>query len=141
MFKKFRFRKTKCAKLFGYFLLNTILAPWTLANITSRIYEKFATRNSPKFWLLTFVFSSLFVLTISFYLIQFLFPWAWAIGFIGHLAFGGCIAVVRMHTREKLNIQGHIIEDFLVSIMLYPSVVLQMKMSLDNHSIKSKYLP
>ena len=141
MFKKFRFRKTKCAKLFGYFLLNTILAPWTLANITSRIHEKTGTKNSPKFWLLAFVFSFLFVLTISFYLLQILSPWAWAIGFIGHLAFGGCIAVVRMHTREKLNIQGHIIEDFLVSIMLYPSVVLQMKMSLDKYTMKSKHSP
>ena len=137
----FRFQKKKWAKLFGNFLLTTILAPLTLANVASRIDAKSTTKNNLKFWVLLLCFSSLFSLTITFYLLQILFPWAWSIGLVGHLAFSGCIAIVRMQTREEFNIPGHIIEDFLASVMLYPSVVLQMKMSLDKQLVQSKYSP
>ena len=137
----FRFQQKKWAKLFANFLLATILAPLTLANVASRIDAKSTTKNNLKFWVLLLCFSSLFALTITFYLLQILFPWAWSIGFVGHLAFSGCITIVRMQTREEFNIPGHIIEDFLASVLLYPSVVLQIKMSLDKQLIQSKYSP
>ena len=121
--------------------MNIILAPLTLANVATHIYTKSNGQRDLRFGIYLVFFTVLFVLTISFYVLQIIFPWAWAIGFVGHLIFGCCTAVIRKRTREELNIQGHIIEDFVASILLYPSVVLQMKMTLDKQSRQSRYSP
>ena len=121
--------------------MNIILAPLTLANVATHIYTKTNGQKDLRFWIFLVFYSVVFVLTISFSVLQIIFPWAWAIGFVGHLIFGCCTAVIRKRIREELNIQGHIIEDFVASILLYPSVVLQMKMTLDKQSRQSRYSP
>ena len=122
-------------------MLNIILAPLTLANVATHIYTKTNGQKDLRFGIYLVFFTVIFVLTISFYFLQIIFPWAWAIGFVGHLIFGCCTAVIRKSTREELNIQGHIIEDLVASILMYPSVVLQMKITLDKNLKQSKYSP
>ena len=121
----------KTATLFGAFILNIFIAPITLAQIADHIYTKQSEKTS-KCWFYSTIFVPLFGSSISFFLLQMKFNWAWAIGFFGYLTFCACIATVRMHTRDKLNISGHIIEDFISSFLLYPSVVVQLKMTLDS---------
>ena len=37
-----------------------------------------------------------------------------------------------MHTRQALDISGDVVEDFVSSVFLYPSVVVQLDMALEN---------
>ena len=52
---------------------------------------------------------------------------AWVIGLFFYLCFCGCMAVIRTRTRNILNIKGSLIEDLLVSVILYPNVAVQME--------------
>lgn len=54
---------------------------------------------------------------------------AWVIGLFSYFCFCGCMAVIRKETRNKLKIEGSIIEDFVVSVMLYPSVAVQLEVA------------
>ena len=123
--------------------MNTVLAPFTLAAIASRVYAKQPSKSF-NFWIFLGIFTTVFTGTMLFLLLEIKFQWAWAIAFFGYLTFCACIATVRKHAREKLDIPGHVIEDFLVSFFLYPIVVLQIKMTLEKRleeSMCSKYLP
>ena len=120
----------KFAKLLGLSLMNIIMAPLTLAVVASRVYAK-PTSKISKFWIFVSVFISVFSITMVFLLLQIKFQWAWSIAFFGYLTFCVCIATVRKRTREKLDIPGHIVEDFLASFFLYPIVVLQLKVTLE----------
>lgn len=135
--------KKRFAKLLGLSLMNTVLAPFTLATIASRVYAK-PPSKSFNFWIFLVIFTTVFSGTMLFLLLQIKFQWAWAIAFFGYFTFCGCIATVRQHAREKLDIPGYVIEDFLASLLLYPIVVLQLKMTLTkslHESMCSKYLP
>ena len=57
---------------------------------------------------------------------------AWVIGLFSYFCFCGCMAVIRKGTRNKLEIDGSIIEDFVVSVMLYPSVAVQLEIATAN---------
>ena len=52
---------------------------------------------------------------------------AWVIGLFSYLCFCGCMAVIRTRTRNILKIKGSLIEDLLVSVILYPNVAVQLE--------------
>ena len=51
------------------------------------------------------------------------------IGLLTYLLFCGCVALIRTKTRDLLKIEGTIIEDLMVSVLIYPSVVVQLEMT------------
>ena len=133
----------RVTKLWGLSLMNTVLAPFTLAAVASHVYARPPAKSS-NFWIYLCIFTALFSAIVLALLLQIKFQWAWALAFFGHLTFCACIATVRKHVREKLDITGQVIEDFMVSLFLYPSVVLQLKMTLEERLQKrmcSKCLP
>ena len=120
---------SRSIKLFGAFVLNIFIAPITLSKVATKIYVASTDRlqNQAPFWSL---FSVLFGSCVAFCILQYKFDWSWAIALFAYLSFCGCLATVRKRTREKLNISGHIVEDFVSSMLLYPSVVVQMDITL-----------
>ena len=106
------------------------LAPIPLSKVAASIYSE--TTEKPKSALpyLT-IFGGLFVSSIFFFVLQILLDGSWAIGLFLYLCFCCYIARLRMMTRKKLLITGHPIEDFLCSILLYPSVTMQLEMTLN----------
>ena len=116
------------------------LAPITLSKVAASIYSE--TTEKPKSALpyLT-IFGGLFVSSIFFFVLQILLDGSWAIGLFLYLCFCCYTARLRTMTRKKLFIAGHSIEDFLCSILLYPSVTMQLEMTLNlgnDETAKSK---
>ena len=115
----------RVAKLMGLSLMNTVLAPFTLAAVASQVYARPPEKCS-SFWIYLSIFTALFSAIVLLLLLRIKFQWAWALAFFGHLTFCACIATIRKHVREKLDITGQVIEDFLVSLLLFPCVVLHL---------------
>ena len=124
-----RIKINETLAMFGAVLLNVFLAPVTLAKIAGKIYC--VPENKPRWWPYAAVFIPLFVVCVMFCLLQMKYQWSWAIAFFIYLTFCGCAASVRMHARQQLNIAGHILEDFLACLFLYPSVVVQLEWTLE----------
>ena len=117
-------------KLFGRFVFNIPFAPFTLAKVGSRIYKSFRRRHH--YCVYTLLFFTLFILSILLCIMEVLVSGAWVIGLFSYFCFCGCMAVIRKGTRNKLEIEGSIIEDFVVSVMLYPSVAVQLEIATAN---------
>ena len=132
----------RTVRLFGLFLWNIFAAPITLAKIATKVYnknsEKLPPSSSSIYWPYALVFVPLFATCIFFCILQIMFKSAWAISLFIYLCFCATVAAVRMQTRQKLNISGHVVEDFLCSVILYPSVVAQMEMTLDSRVEKDR---
>ena len=118
-------------KLFGRFVFNIPFAPLTLTKIGSRIYNV-PFRKRGFYCLYTMLFFALFFLSIVLCALEVVVSGIWVIGLFVYLCFCSCMAVIRRKTREKMNIEGSIIEDFVVSVILYPSVAVQLEMTTDN---------
>ena len=112
----------------GSFLVNIPLAPIKLARIAGKVYLKEG--ENSKWWTYATLYIPLFASCIVFGVLQVTYSWSWAVGFFLYLTFSGCTAAVRMQTREKLGIRGHILEDFLACFFLYPSVIVQLEWTL-----------
>ena len=112
----------------GSFLINIPLAPIKLARIAGKVYLKEG--ENSKWWTYATLYIPLFASCIVFGVLQVTYSWSWAVGFFLYLTFSGCTAAVRMQTREKLGIRGHILEDFLACFFLYPSVIVQLELTL-----------
>ena len=121
----------RTVKLFGGFILNIFIAPITISKVAGNIYNT-SEQKSRKSAFLCGMVTLLFGSFVTFSILQFKFDWSWAIALFMYLGFCVCVATVRMHTREKLNISGHIVEDFASTLFFYPSVVLQLKMTLED---------
>ena len=117
-------------QLFGRLLFNIPFAPFTLAKVGSRASK--SVRKRERYWLYTWLFLTLFIFSIVFCLMEVLVTGAWVIGLFSYFCFCGCMAVIRKRTRNELEIKGSIIEDFAVSVMLYPSVVVQLEIATAN---------
>ena len=122
----------RVSKLFGRFLFNVPFAPFTLAKVGSRIYKSFRIRHH--YFTYTFLFFVLFISSIVFCVVEFLSSGAWVIGLFSYFCFCGCMSVIRKRTRNTLGIEGSIIEDFVVSVILYPSVAVQLEETTANLS-------
>ena len=117
-------------QLFGRLLFNIPFASFTLAKVGSRVSKSF--RKRERYWLYTLLFFTLFILSIVFCIMEVLVSGACVIGLFSYFCFCGCMAVIRKRTRNKLEIEGSIIEDFVVSVMLYPSVAVQLEIATAN---------
>ena len=124
----FRFQMDEAKKLMGDFILNIFAAPIKLARIAGKVY--LAKEEGSKWWTYATMYLPLFVLCIVFGFLQLAYSWSWAVAFFLYLTFCGCTAAIRMHTREKLGIQGHILEDYAACFFLYPSVIVQLEWTL-----------
>ena len=117
-------------KLFGKLLFNIPFAPYTMAKIGSKVYKSFRIRHN--FWLYNLLFFTFFLMFILLCFIGiFLVKDVWVIGLFSYLCFGACMAMIRRGARIQLKIEGSIVEDFVVSLFLYPCVAVQLELSTD----------
>jgi len=119
----------RVVKLFGKFIFNIPFAPLTVTKVGSKIYN---IRKRHVYCLSTMFLFGLFIMSIVLCVLEFVISGMWAIGLFVYLCFCACMAVVRGKIRDRLRIEGSIIEDFLVSVILYPSVAVQLEVTMDN---------
>ena len=118
-------------KLFGALVMNIFIAPLTLSKVAGYVYNT-SKGNVQKFTSFHVTLPLLFVGFVTFCVLQCKFEWAWAIALLMYFSFCGCVATIRMKARGKLSISGHPIEDIASSLVLYPSVAVQLTMALEN---------
>ena len=106
------------------------LAPIPLSKVAASIYSESTEKPKSALPYLT-IFGGLFVSSIFFFVLQILLDGSWAIGLFLYLCFCCYTARLRMMARNKLYIDGHAMEDILCSIFLYPSVTMQLEMTLN----------
>ena len=116
-------------RLFGVFMLNIFIAPITISKVAGNIYK--TTSNNRNFTSFHLLLPLLFGSFLTFAALQPFKEWAWAIALFMYLGFCGCIATIRMDAREKWNISGHFVEDFASTLLLYPSVAVQLEKMLE----------
>ena len=121
----------RTVKLFGAFALNIFIAPLTLSKVAGYIYNT-SKDTTRKFTTFHVTLPLLFIGFVTFSVLHCKYEWAWAIAFLMYASFCGCVATIRMNARKKLNISGHVIEDIASSLILYPSVAVQLNMLLEN---------
>ena len=75
------------------------------------------------------------------YIIEIWIEGAWVMGLFSYFCFCGCMAILRRDVRDKLGIEGSIIEDFVVTVVIYPSVAVQLETTisnLNNHEVNEE---
>ena len=117
-------------KLFGRFLFNIPFASFTMAKVGQRVYKSFRIRKY--YCLYTTCYFTLFFSSVVMYATEIWIKGAWVIGLFLYFSFCGCLAVLRKDLRDKLEINGSIIEDFFVSVIIYPSVAVQLETEIAN---------
>lgn len=113
-------------RLFLAFLRNILIAPFTLAKVSSRLHGKSA------FWPTFVGLSLLLSFTVVLNLCQsviFKLDGAWSLAIVVYVIFSFLTGVLRGQVRDRLDISGSCVEDFLVSLILYPSVALQVDLA------------
>jgi len=113
-------------RLFCGFLRNVLLAPWTLARVAGRLH------GPTTFWPVLISLGLLFTLAIILPITQVFLPGsdgAWALGIISYGAFVFGTSCLRGQVRDRLELEGSTLEDFLLTFVLYPSVVLQLDLA------------
>ena len=113
-------------RLFCGFLRNILLAPWTLARVAGRLH------GPSTFWPVLVSLGLLFTLAIILPVTQVFLPGsdgAWALGIISYGAFVFGTSCLRGQVRDRLELEGSTLEDFLLTFVLYPSVVLQLDLA------------
>jgi len=108
------------------FLLNIVFAPFSLAKCCRLLYGSYMFIPS------IIYFSVLLAFFVILHIIQVGVGGAYALAWVCYIVFAFSVSLVRQGAREKLNIAGNILEDFCISLFLYPSVILQMQISLEN---------
>ena len=113
--------------LVGAVLFNIPFAPFTVAKVGTKVYKSLRTRKY--YYLYLFLLVSLLIVSMIMVVLGVFIEGVWVIGLSSYLLFCGCVALIRTKTREMLKIEGSIIEDLMVSVMIYPSVVVQLDMT------------
>jgi len=119
-------RTWKKITLFVKFLVNIFSAPYSMAK-TYRLLH-----GSAYFLPIIIVGYTLLSLSVIFQILQIVISGAWALGLVLYVVFAFMMGVVRSGARDKLGIPGSPLEDFCVSLLLYPSVALQMVTTMEN---------
>ena len=120
-------------KLFGKLLFNILFASYTMTKVGCKVYKSFRMRH--KFWLYNFVFFGFFVTSIVLSCLEFVMKDIWVIGLFFYLCFCTCLSLIRRKTRHQLKIEGNVVEDFLVSVFLYPCAAVQLELTTDSLAI------
>ena len=127
----YRLKLGKSAKLFGRFIQAVIMAPIMLSKIAAKLNSQ-SPEKSNKTWRYLIIFGGLYIGTILFLSLQSILDGCWAIGLFSYVCFCGCTAKLRMNARNILGIPGHPVEDFVCSLILYPSVAMQLEMTMNS---------
>ena len=127
----YRLKLGKSTKLFGRFIQAVIMAPIMLSKIAAKLNSQ-SPEKSNKTWRYLIIFGGLYIGTILFLSLQSILDGCWAIGLFLYVCFCGCTAKLRMSARNILGIPGHPVEDFVCSIILYPSVAMQLEMTMNS---------
>jgi choline/carnitine/betaine transport len=115
--------------LFSKFFLNIFTAPYSAARSKSLV------SGSSSFLPTVISLYTFLIGFILFYALQPVVDGFWAMAWVCYIIHGFLLATIRQSVREHLSIPGGLIEDFLISLALYPAVALQMEHSLGKHSI------
>ena len=111
-------------KLFISFCFNIFAAPYTVAVAVARLKDS----NRPS--LLTLIpLALLLLLAVLLQVLQLAVEGVFVFALVFYIMFCAGVSISRGEVRRHLDIEGHPLEDFLLSLILYPSVALQMDLS------------
>jgi len=116
-------KMSSTSKLFLQFLANLIIAPLTVAKTSSRVI------SASTFWPVLISLSIFLIMFVFLHLLQLAVDGSWALAWVFYIAFGSGVSIVRSRARVYLDIPGYPLEDLCVSLLLYPSVAMQMEIS------------
>ena len=107
----------------GRSIANILLGPVTLATASTRVSSL-----GPKIskWALYLAPCTTFAMIIVCLALQMVFKGAWVFSVFFYLAFCCQVAIVRCSMRQDEGIQGSLLEDFILSLLLYPAVCTQL---------------
>ena len=115
-------------KLFISFCFNIFAAPHTVAMAMFRVRNPDSTKNRPS--LTTLIPLALFLLlAVLLQVLQLAVEGVFVFALVFYIMFCAGVSISRGEVRRHLEIEGHPLEDFLLSLILYPSVALQMDIS------------
>ena len=120
-------------KLFGKMLFNIPFASYTMAKVGCKVYKSSSLRHQFGFY--NFIFFSLFLTSIVLSCLEFVMKDIWVIGLFFYLCFCTCLSLIRRNTRHQLKIEGNVVEDFLVSVFLYPCAAVQLELTTESLTI------
>ena len=111
-------------RLFISFCFNIFTAPYTVAVAVARLRDS----NRPS--LLTLIpLGLLLLLAVLLQVLQLAVEGVFVFALVFYIMFCAGVSISRAEVRRHLDIGGHPLEDFLLSLILYPSVALQMDIS------------
>ena len=114
-------------KLFMSFCFNILAAPFTVAVAVSRVKGS-SSSNSPS--LPTFIpLALLLVLAVLLQVLELAAEGVVVFALVFYIMFCAGVSITRGEVRRHLDIDGHPLEDFLLSLILYPSVAVQMDLT------------
>ena len=122
------------ASLFRKLLMHIFVAPWSMAKVACSINETPEDSASTKrVWLYAIPPITTFSLFIICHIVQFTgIEGLWAVAWFWYFGFSACLAGIRCKVRGVVGINGNMVEDFLVSTFLYPSVSLQLEETMES---------
>jgi len=127
IFERKHFKRTRGKMVLALkFIMNTVCAPFSLAKSCRLLYGSYMFLPSLIF------FSVLLSLFVILHIIEIRVQGLYALAWVAYIIFAFSVSLIRQAAREKLAIPGNIIEDFCISMFLYPSVALQVQISLEN---------
>lgn len=115
---------SKMGEKFVQFLANFVIAPLSVGKAAGRVF-------SPSHrWPVTAILGMFLTMFVAFHIFQLAFDGAWALAWVFYISFGAITAAVRSEVRNVLSIRGSLLEDFILSLVIYPAVALQMDITL-----------
>ena len=130
IFSRYSLKLNRTLTLFGKLLFNIPFAPFTISKVGTKVFKSLRTRKY--YYLYLFLLVSLLIVSIIIGVLGVFIEGVWVIGLFSYLLFCGCVALIRTKTRDLLKIEGSIIEDLMVSVLIYPSVVVQLEITTQN---------
>ena len=113
-------------KLFMSFCFNILAAPFTVAVAVSRV--RGSSNNSPS--LPTLIpLAILLLLAMLLQVLELAAEGVFVFALVFYIMFCAGVSISRGEVRRHLGIDGHPLEDFLMSLILYPSVAVQMDLT------------
>ena len=113
-------------RLFICFCFNIITAPYTVAVAVSR--ARGSSRNRPSYQTLIPLAVFLF-LAVLLQVLDLAAKGVFVFALVFYIMFCAGVSISRGEVRRLLEIDGHPLEDFLLSLILYPSVSLQLELT------------
>jgi len=125
-------------KLFLSFCFNIPAAPFTVAVSLLRVSGGPGPgTNTPSLPALI-PLSLLLFLTVLLQVVQIAADGVFVFAWVFYIVFCAGVSIARGEVRKQLEIEGHPLEDFLISLFLYPSVALQMDLTTKSFQITKR---